>query len=385
MALQHNHALRAAETTIAQNEAQEVTAGLRPNPVLSWDAQFLPLFHPSDFSSDYINNSAQFDVGLGYLFELGNKRDHRMKAARDQTSVTRSQVADNERALTFNVAQQFVGALLAESDMQFAEEALKSFQYTVDISEIRYKAGDMSEGDLLKIKLQLLQFQMDVSSARLAKVQALAALRQLLGHDAVAPEYDVVGELRHEDLTVGRQELDKMAIDGRPDLLAAKLSVAAADSQFTLAKANSWRDLTASFNYTHAAGTSTGAFFFNIPIPLFDRNQGEVARTKVAITQAQETLQEASETVLTDVTNAYESLQTNVQIVQLYQSAYLQQAQASRDIAEYAYKRGAASLLDFLDAERSYRSVQLAYRQALASDMLALEQLREAVGTRKLP
>ena len=96
-------------------------------------------------------------------------------------------------------------------------------------------------------------------------------------------------------------------------------------------------------------------------------------------------MQAASDTVLSDVANAYEAVRSNEEVVRLYTSGYLKQAQDSRDISEYAYKRGAASLLDFLDAERSYRAVELAYRQALAAYMTALEQLKEAEGTRNLP
>jgi cobalt-zinc-cadmium efflux system outer membrane protein len=122
-----------------------------------------------------------------------------------------------------------------------------------------------------------------------------------------------------------------------------------------------------------------------MPLPIFNRNQGEIARTRFALTQAQETQQLASDTVLGDVSNAYEAVKSNDEVVQLYVTGYLKQAQDSRDISEYAYQRGAASLLDFLDAERSYRAIQLAYRQALASYMTALEQLKTAVGTRNLP
>jgi len=140
-----------------------------------------------------------------------------------------------------------------------------------------------------------------------------------------------------------------------------------------------------SFNYSHVADINSGAFFFNMQIPLFDRNQGEIARTREAITQSQELAAEASEQVLSDVINAYEGVRTNDQIIGLYRSGYLDQSTQSRDISQYAYQRGAASLLDYLDAERSYRSNQLAYRQALANYMVTLEQLRQAVGTRSLP
>src|ERR1700693_2379504 len=147
MALQHNHALAAARTVIQQNEASEITANLRPNPVFTADAQFLPVFNPNRFSVDYINTTAQFDLGLSYLFERGRKRQHRLQAARDITAETRSIVADNQRTLVFQVAFQFFNVQLAESTLDIAEQDLKSFQNTVDISDSRYKAGDISQGD----------------------------------------------------------------------------------------------------------------------------------------------------------------------------------------------------------------------------------------------
>src|ERR1019366_8291607 len=152
LALKHNHSLIALRTTILQSQAQEVTANLRPNPTLDFDSQFLPILSPSNFTSTYFDNSAQFDVGLGYLLERGRKRQHRLAAAKDATAVTGAQVADAERTLTFNVGQQFVAALLAQSTLELAQENIKSFQQTVDIGQAQYKAGAISEGDFLKIK-----------------------------------------------------------------------------------------------------------------------------------------------------------------------------------------------------------------------------------------
>ena len=169
LALAHNHALKATRTLILQNQAQEITANLRPNPTLNFDSQFLPVFSPSNFNSDNLSEIQQFDAGIGYLFERGRKRQHRLQAAQDQTAVTRAQVTDAERTLAFNVGQQFISVLLAESTLRFALQDLESFQQTVDIGEAQYKSGYISEGDYLKIKLQLLQFQTDVSSARLAQ------------------------------------------------------------------------------------------------------------------------------------------------------------------------------------------------------------------------
>jgi cobalt-zinc-cadmium efflux system outer membrane protein len=242
----------------------------------------------------------------------------------------------------------------------------------------------MSEGDLLKIKLQLLQFQMDVSAARLAIVQALASLRQLVGFESVTTDYDVAGELAYTPLHVNQEDLQLRAMQLRPDLMAAQQGVTLAQSQYKLQKANGKRDLTTSLTYTHVSALNSLGFAMNIEIPIFDRNQGEIARSHYAIGQAQETSSEASEQVITDVANSYQAVQSNDEVVKLYTSGYLKQAEDSRDISQYAYKRGAASLLDFLDAERSYRSTQLAYRQALAAYLSALETLRQAVGTRNL-
>jgi cobalt-zinc-cadmium efflux system outer membrane protein len=294
-------------------------------------------------------------------------------------------VADNERSLTFGVATQFTNAQLAESTLELAQQNLTSFSDTVAIGEERYKAGAISQDDFLKIKLQLLQFETDFQQAQLARVQALSDLRQLLGYESVPADYDVTGAFDYLPVKGNAEDMQLKALQARPDLRAAQQGVAASKSQYELQKAVGKRDFTGQINYTHVAGTNTASLFGNIELPLFDRNQGEIVRAGYAITQAQEQEKAAIEQVMTDVRDAYEGLRVNDRVIQLYRSGYLDIAQQDRDISEYAYKRGAVSLLDFLDAARSYRATQLAYRQALASYLLALEQLREAVGMRDIP
>src|ERR1017187_259731 len=385
MAMQHNHNLLAARTTIQQNQAEETTANLRPNPTLFGEWEYLPLFTPSAQNSAYYHDSTEADLGLGYLIERGRKRQHRLQAAKDITAQTRSLVADNERSLTYNVASLFVNVQLAESTLELAELDLKSFGKTVEIGEMRYKAGAISEDDYLKIKLQLLQFETDFQQAQLAKVQALSDLRQLLGYESVSPDYDVAGLFDYRPLKGNLEDLQLKAMQNRPDYRAAQQGVTAANSQYELQKAIGKPDVTVQGNYSHVDGINTATFYGSIPLPIFNRNQGEIARTRFAITQAQEQEKATSGQVMTDVRDAYEGLRVNDRVIHLYRSGYLEVAQKDRDISEYAYKRGAVSLLDFLDAERSYRATQLAYRQALASYLLALEQLREAVGVRGLP
>ncbi len=207
-ALQHNHSLLAARSTILQGQASEITANLRPNPSISADSQFLPLFNFPQFNATYSQQQRSVRYRRRLTFERGRKRPHRLQAARDQTDVTRSQVADNERQLSFNVAQQFVAVLLAQSTLELADANLASFQQTVSLSESRNKAGDMSESDLIKIKLQVLQFQTDVSAAKLAKVQALALLRQLVGFESVPENYDVEGKLDYLPIQATARRLE---------------------------------------------------------------------------------------------------------------------------------------------------------------------------------
>jgi cobalt-zinc-cadmium efflux system outer membrane protein len=385
LALAHNASMQAARSLIPQSQAAEVTADLRPNPVITGDGMFIPIFQPGQLTASNINTISEFDLGASYLIERGGKRQRRFQAARDATAVVTSQVSDAERTLTYNVAQQFIGVLLAESTLSFAKQDLASYQNTLQINQARYKAGAISDSDYLKIELQLLQFQTDVSSAQLARMQALVALRQLVGYESAPADYDVAGSLAYQPLTTALGQLQAQALTLRPDLRAARQGVTAAQSQYALARADGKQDVTVTFNYTHVSALNNGTFFVSVPLPIFNRNQGEIARTQAAITQAQDSEISAREAVLTDVANAYDTVQSNARIVKLYQSGYLNEAKESRDISQYAYQHGGASLLDFLDAERSYRATELGYLQSLAAYQLSLEQLREAVGTRSLP
>jgi cobalt-zinc-cadmium efflux system outer membrane protein len=394
MALDHNHNMMAMMTTIQQSQAEEVMQNMRPNPTLFGDWEYLPLGSPAKqnpnlysgvSTNDYLKNNTEGDVGLSYLIERGGKRHDRLQAQKDITAQTRSLVADNGRALTFQVATLFYNVQLAESTLELAQKDLKSFQETVDISEHQYKAGGISENDYLMITLELLQFQSDLEMAQLARVQSLSDLRQLLGYESVSTDYDVAGPFEYQLVKGNLEDLQLKALQNRPDLRAAQQGVTAANSQLTLQKAIAKQDVTVQGNYSHVNGINAATIYGSIPLPIFNRNQGEIARARFAVIQAQELEKAANGQALTDVYDAYQGLRSNDKVVSLYISKYLDVATRSRDISEYAYRHGGTSLLNFLDAERNYRATQLAYRQALASYLLALEQLRQAVGTRALP
>jgi len=395
LALKHNHNLLAAQTTIQQDEALETQANLRPNPVLFSDWEYLPLGSPPDQNSrlyppgeplsQYLHDNTEADLGLSYLFERGKKRQHRLQAAKDVTAQARSLVADNERTLTFNVASQFFNVQLAESTLELATKDVDSFRKTVDISEYQYKIGGMSEGDFLMIKLQLLQYESDYQQAILAKDQGLDDLRNMLGYESVPADYDVAGPFDYQPLKANLEDLQMKALQNRPDLRAAQQGVTAATSQWELQKADGKVDVTGQGNYSHVNGINAATVYVSVPLPVFNRNQGNIAQARYAITQTQEQEKATSEQVMTDVHDAFGGLKENDAIIVLYRSGYLHAAERDRDIEQFAYQHGGASLLDWLNAERTYRATELAYRQALASYLTALEQLREAVGTRTLP
>jgi outer membrane protein, heavy metal efflux system len=386
LALQYNHSLLAARTTILQNQAQEVQANLRPNPTFFADWEYLPLSSPQGISFlDYLHDSTEGDMGLSYLFERGQKRQHRLEAAQDATAVTRSQVSDNERTLAFQVAQLYINVELAQSTLELARLDLKSFQQTVDIGKRQFEIGAMNENDFLQIRLQMVQFQTDVEQAELSKAQALSDLRQQLGYESVPSEYDIADQLEYRPVALKLDDLQAKALQNRPDLRAAQQGITAANSQYTLAKANGKQDFTMQGNYSHVNSISALSFSFSIPLPIFDRNQGTIAQMRYAIAQAREQQKGTNNQVLTDVRDAYLGVQSNDHVVQIYRSGALDDNRRSRDISEYAYRHGATPLLDFLVAERNYRAVELAYRQALAAYVTSVEQLRQAVGSRSLP
>jgi cobalt-zinc-cadmium efflux system outer membrane protein len=382
IALAYNQSLRAQRLNIDQSKAQEVTALLKPNPTFSTIVDTIPVFSPATIRFD----TQIYSEALSYTVERGGKREKRGVVAKDNTEAAAQNVADNERTLRFQVVQAFINVLLAKSVLELAKDDLASFSQAVDLNHARVVAGDLAEGDYLKLSLQKLQFEQDVTSAQLGLVQARATLRQQLGYQSVADDFDVTGALARNKQQLTLDDLQKKALQNRPDLQSAHTGVKLANDTVSLAFGNRAKDWTWGTDYTYQSigpngiGNAIGVSF-SVDLPIHDRNQGEIARSQAAVRQSVETESSTRVGVLTDVVNAFYAYQSDEEIVTLYESGYLSQATESRDISNYAYQRGAATILDVLDAERSYRATQLAYRQALATDMIAAEQVNEAVGT----
>src|SRR5579864_6500904 len=371
IALANNQAIRAQRLGIDISRADEITAGLKPNPNLALGFAGVPVA-PSQFNATFFKDVAQYTAALGYTFERGGKRNARVVTAKDSTDVTAKSVADAERQLRFQTIQAFVSVQLAKSTLDLAQQDLASYTTTVTTSQAQLAAGALAQGDYDQISLQKLQFQQDVSAAQLSLIQSKASLRHLLGYGNVPDTFDISGDLTHLKITFTLDALKQDALASRPDLQSAEASLKMANGNV---------------NYSRNAIGPDSVLGVGVAFDLkvHDQNQGNIAHARIAVDQAKETEASTRAGVLTDVASAFAQYQTNDKVLTLFESGYLDQAKQSLDIATYVFQRGAASLLDLLNAERTYRSTQLAYRQALAAYVTSLFQINFVVGRQVVP
>jgi cobalt-zinc-cadmium efflux system outer membrane protein len=377
--LQSNPTLRAQEQSIVSNKASEVTAAARPNPTLQ-------------------NDTTSATIGIYQEFEIGRKREARIRSAKLATQISQTDAADMRRTLTLNLRQAFVAALQAKSDLQFARENLVNYQHTVDLNREMLQAGQIARADFLRVQLQTLQFETDLDDATLALKTAKVTLRGLLGSANLPEDFDVSGELKAQPFDTKLDELRKLAVQNRPDLKSAEIGRLKAAADVRGAEANRWPDPTIGTSFLHtgnempgpqwfepfypkgSTSNAMGLGFASIQIPIFNRNQGEIARTKSEQLRSDFLSQAAHDQVIQDVDSAYAQFDSARNRLNLYEKTYLDAARESLDIEDFSFHKGGASVLDFLDAERTYRATRLAYHQQLAAYLNALAQLRSAAG-----
>ena len=374
-----NPTLRAQEQSIVSNKAAETTAALRPNPTLQ-------------------NDTTSATIGIYQEFEIGGKRSARIRSARLATQISQTDAADTRRTLTLNLRQAFVAALQAKSDLQFARDNLSNYKHTVDLNQEMLQQGEIARADFLRIQLQMLQFETDLDDASLELKTAKATLRSLLGDTNLSGDFDVEGELKSQIFEKDLAELQRLAIQNRPDLKSAETGRQKAAADIRLAEANRWPDPTFGTSFLHtgnempgpqwfepfypkgATSNATGAGFASIQIPIFNRNQGEIARTRSEALRSDFVAQATQNQVTQDVELGYAQFVSARERLHMYENTYLKAAKESLDIEQFSFHQGGASVLDFLDAERTFRATQLAYHQQLAAYLNALAQLQAAAG-----
>jgi outer membrane protein, heavy metal efflux system len=379
-----NPSLLADQLNIDESKAQEITAFLRPNPEFNLTLDGTQIAPHDGVWKPFAGTFES--PGISQLFERRNKRHLRLESAKKGTIIAESTHADLERSLLFNLRSAFVSVLEAKAVLQLAKDNLAYYDHVLEISRSRFSAGDIAQIDLERLELQRVQYESDLQSAdvnlRTAKIQLLT----MLNDRTPIEQFDVTGPYDFTDQLPSRDDVRKKALDTRPDLRAAVESIDKAQTDHKLAVANGSTDPTIGAWYTHNASTNnpfaydTLGVSVSIPLRIFDRNQGEKLRTQLDITRNERLRDAAEAQVLSDVDSGYATVNSTLILLRPYRAKYLDMSTRVRDTVFFSYQHGGASLLDFLNAEADYRSVQLNYVNLVGSYLTAAAQLNMAVG-----
>ena len=372
LALERNPTVQAKAAELRSVRANEITAGLRPNPTMSFLAEQL---RPGQAQQD-----GQYTVNVGQPIELGGKRLRRVDAARAATRVTAYQLEDVRRLTVLQVRAAFAAALVAREQLALAEDNLKALDETERLQRLRVDRGDLSELELLRIQVQRFTFERDAADARQALDVARITLRSTAAPAAIAEDFEVTGELAFPDVVLDPERLRRLAVAHRPDLRAAVADRERAQADHRLARANAWWDITPQLEYQRIGPDNTIGFGFSFPLRIFDRNQGEIERTRAEIARVEAVRRATEQQLLAGLDVDLRTALTQRERVQALRDVYLPKARRTREVVEYAYRRGGQSLLDFLDAQRSYRETALAHLQAMGAYLAAIYQLEADVG-----
>jgi cobalt-zinc-cadmium efflux system outer membrane protein len=366
-----NPTVRAKEFEVQAVGANEITAALRPNPVT--------FFLAEQFGSGSAHQT-QYTLNVGQPVELGGKRQRRVDSAKAATKVTGFELVDLKRQVIFQVKKSFTDILVAREALALAEQNLVTLDNLEKLQRIRAEKGDLSGLELLRIQVQRFAFERDAADALQALKTGKIALRALLGVDKVNEQYDVTGSLDVPEASYTQSKLYRLALDARPDVRAAEAARDKVKADINLAKANAWFDITPQLEYQRIGPDNTIGFGFAMPIKLFDRNQGEIARTRADALRVDAVRDAVTVQALSEVDTALAAVQTERGKVQALRDTYLPKATQARDTVEFAYRRGGVSLLDYLDAQRTYRETALEYVRALGNYRAAVYLLEATVG-----
>lgn len=379
-----NPTLLAARLNVDELRAQEITAHLRPNPDFSLSAdgtQIAPnknVWQP--FAGTFVS------PGVSYLFERRNKRGLRFEFAEESTAIGVAQRSDSERNLLFNLRSAFVGILQAKAVLRLAQDNLDYYDKILKISQDRFQAGDIAKIDFHRLQLQRLQYESDLQTALVNSHTTKIALLALLDDRSPLDSFDVEGPFDFQEDLLPLDEYRKDALDARPDLRLAVLSIQQAETNYKLAEADGSTDPTVSLWFTHNGSfnnpdaLNTLGASVSIPLRIFDQNQGEKLRTKIDIKRSEKMRRGVETQVYSDVDSAYALLMSDINLLKPYKRQYMEQAVGVRDTIFFSYQHGAASLLDFLNAESEYRTVQLSYVNLVGSFLTAAAQMNLSVG-----
>jgi cobalt-zinc-cadmium efflux system outer membrane protein len=379
-----NPALKADALSVDEMKAAETTAFLRPNPQFTASTDGTQIASHDGVWQPLSGNQAQGT--LSYLHERGRKRELRLESAQAGTQITAAQHADLERNLLFDLRAAFVETLQAKAVLDLARADLAYYDKIIEISRSRFKAGDIAQIDLDRIELLRVQYEVEIQTATVNLRTAKIKLLQMLNDRTPVEQFDVNGAFDFTNELKPLEDFRQIALDARPDLRAALESAQQAQTNHKLAIANGSTDPTYSAWYTwnpsfnNPNDQQSLGLSVNIPLRIFDRNQGEKQRTLIDIGRNQQLTEATRAQIFSDVDSSYAQVESNLALLRPYKAQYKDQALRVRDTVTYSYQHGSASLMDFLSAQSDYRTVQLAYLQLIGSYLTAAGQLNLAVG-----
>src|SRR5215472_8052401 len=381
-AIDHNLSLLAERYNVTIADAAVITAGLRPNPVVTLNAM-LP-------NADLVDSGIATREGVvrtDYVIERGGKRERRIDQATLARSVAELQLLETTRKLVLDVETAYGDVQLAKLNLALAQENLDAFNNVVAVNVERVRTGDLAQVELARSRLAALQFQNDVEQQTAKLAVARTRLENLLGRRTTA-SIDVTGDLRRDAGVLDRQAIRTRALEMRPDLRAARTDQARSVADLRLQLANGKIDYTVSGEYHREQGGglvgNDYGIFFSAPLPIFNRNQGEIARARSQQQQLDAKTRALEADITADLDAAFTEYSSARGIVERIETTMLTQARDVRTTMEYSYRRGEASLVEFLDAVRAFNDITRDYNEARADYARSLYTL-DALSGKVMP
>ena len=378
MAMAKNPTLLAARQNLESVRALEEQAAVRQNPYLAVTGADLN-------EPEFFNNPYNANVGVGRLFERGQKRRWRIDSAKATTVETLDDLHLTEQQTILSVRQAFTNFLIAKAAKSLADDNLADYKRELSIAHDRYTAGDIAKLDYERLDLQLAQFETDEQTATTNAQQASDQLQTLLGIDRPAATFDITGDVVPPVMDRSMGDLEQAALRARTDLQAAQAAVNVAQANLKLAYANGTADPTAELDYNRTGTENAVGFSFNIPIRIFDRNQGNKDSSRYTLQSAQFTVQATRNQVVSDVDQAYSGYVNAKLLSDRYNGHYLDEAKDVLEISRFSYDNGGLALIDYLDALRDSRATTSDALNAYQQTWMAIHQLSFVTATNLVP
>jgi len=368
-ALEKNLGLLAERANISIADARLITARLRPNPVLSAGGDHLALLN-TKFTEYNGAGPSEYNLRTDFLVERGGKRRLRIEVAENARSAVELDFLNTTRSVILNVQEAFVEGLLAKESLLLARQNLESLNQIVEINTARLKAGDIAEVELARSRLAALQFETTVRQQELKVRIALTRLQTQLSRPRYVSSFDIAGDLRRDETVPSVEEIQKLARESRPDLRALQRELERARSEIQLQLAQGRVDYTFGTEYRRQQGvngmSNSLGLFLSIPLPVYNRNQGEIERARQEERQIQFRIRALDSMIAGEVETAYQQFLTARSLLESIAGRMLSQAHIVREVTEYSYRRGEATLLEFLDAQRAFNDTMQGHNEARA-------------------